>query len=158
MKTNVDELKTGLHIEFPKNLLDYAAFGRSVTGNFPINHAGQLTDYNLWNISLSVEQMLEWTSCKSKIKGNIVNWETALWEETNLIQREGTYEEICVSQKIGYIDLKLMLKFQDASLLCSGLRGEIPLLENKIEEDKLVQTLGENRQSMITMIYVENSR
>ena len=37
---------------------------------------GQLTDLNIWDRALSMEDVIAWTSCRSFQKGNLVNWET----------------------------------------------------------------------------------
>ena len=37
---------------------------------------GLFTDLNVWDRALSVEEATQWTSCKSNLKGNLVNWET----------------------------------------------------------------------------------
>ena len=60
-------------LEWPKNILDVIHVGRisgiSEYDSIPSDlrrpsHPSQLTDFNLWNESLSVEDMVTWTSCK----------------------------------------------------------------------------------------------
>ena len=28
------------------------------------NHAGQMSDFNIWDYALTTDQMIQWTSCK----------------------------------------------------------------------------------------------
>ena len=60
-------------LEWPKNFLDAIHVGRisgiSEYNSIPtdlrrVSHPNQLTDFNLWNKTLSVEDMIAWTSCK----------------------------------------------------------------------------------------------
>ena len=36
---------------------------------------GLITDFNIWNRALTEQEAVDWTSCKSNQKGNILNWD-----------------------------------------------------------------------------------
>ena len=60
---------------------------------------GKMTDVNIWNNSLSIEQMKNWTRCVSDEGGNVINWETAEWEMDGLKEEVLTRQEICQPDK-----------------------------------------------------------
>ena len=45
---------------------------------------GSISDMNLWNRSLGVEDMMSWVNCTSLLKGNIINWDTSEWILENI--------------------------------------------------------------------------
>ena len=54
--------------KLPSNLIDNTYFGKlSHKDNeffgLDRNHNGLLTDFNIWNRSLSIDDMINWTSC-----------------------------------------------------------------------------------------------
>ena len=48
---------------------------------------GKMTDLNIWNNALTVEELKAWRNCSKNLNGNVIDWETAEW------QTKGIYEE-----------------------------------------------------------------
>ena len=56
-------------LTIPSKFPDFVSYGYGVKGNVldshsNINHAGSITDVNVWDWSLTTQEMLDWTSCR----------------------------------------------------------------------------------------------
>ena len=43
---------------------------------------GKMTDVNIWDRSLGLDEMAAWINCSSDEGGNVINWNTAEWTTT----------------------------------------------------------------------------
>ena len=64
--TNQNSVQDGLRdVLIPENLLDLIYVGRCAEEEQSCSvHGGDITDVNLWNRALSLQEMIDWTSCK----------------------------------------------------------------------------------------------
>ena len=64
--SNLDRIDNHVqHVFLPDNLLDLIYIGRCVNKKDSCSqHAGDITDVNLWNRALSLQEMIDWTSCQ----------------------------------------------------------------------------------------------
>ena len=62
---------------------------------------GKMADVNIWNISLTMQDMVSWTNCESKNSGNVVKWEMDHWTLTGLNKEE--IHDSCVCHNDGCI-------------------------------------------------------
>ena len=56
---------------------------------------GRMTDVNMWSLSLSKEEAVSWTLCRSKEGGDLVDWRTASWKVKGLMEVQVEREEVC---------------------------------------------------------------
>ena len=64
--TNIDMVDERLrNLEIPENFLDHIYVGRCADPEKVCSvHAGDITDVNIWNRALSLQEMIEWTNCQ----------------------------------------------------------------------------------------------
>ena len=74
------------------------------------------------------------TSRKTKFQGNIVNWETARWNVTNMEKNEVEDSKLCKAQQLGPVIFSERLSAFDLQNLCNKVNGGIFVI--KSEEDK----------------------
>ena len=61
---------------------------------------GKMTDVNIWNYTMTVEEMNSWTNCiNTGGGGNVVNWEIAEWTTWDLEVENVDKSEICQVEK-----------------------------------------------------------
>ena len=92
-------------LNFPRDVMSYIYIGKcafefqgSCTGP-----EGELSDFNMWNKALSVQEMIAFTSCRKMLKGNLVNWETSKWDITNMTVLDKSKDELCIPHRPGHV-------------------------------------------------------
>ena len=68
------------------------------------------------------------------LKGNVVNWDTAEWEVTNMEKIEVDENTLCKAQRLGPVILSERLSASHVKHLCNKVNGRIFVIKN--EEDK----------------------
>ena len=48
-----------------------------------ISAMGSFSDFNVWDMELTLEQMREFTQCKGRMKGNLIPWDINDWTVTS---------------------------------------------------------------------------
>ena len=79
---------------------------------------GQVTDFNMWKRALTTQEMMDYTTCKRMLKGDMINWDTSKWELENMSERETSDEEICVSPRPGNVLFPEKRTFADIRSFC----------------------------------------
>ncbi len=64
-------------------------------------------------------------------KGNLVSWETAVFDEVNMDSLEVTMDEICVPFKPGYVLMPNVRPFPDHVALCHKMHGETGIIRDE---------------------------
>ena len=64
--TNINFVDERLkNVEVPSNFLDIIYVGRCADNSSDCSqHSGDITDVNIWNRALSMDEMLGWTNCR----------------------------------------------------------------------------------------------
>ena len=64
--TNIDFVDERLkNVKVPSNFLDIIYVGRCADNSSDCSlHSGDITDVNIWNRALSMEEMIGWTNCR----------------------------------------------------------------------------------------------
>ena len=70
------------------------------------------------------------------LKGNVINWDTAEWEVSNMEKIEVDKNTLCKAQKLGPVIFSERLSAFDLQNLCNKVNGGIFVI--KSEEDKNV--------------------
>ena len=118
---------------------------------------GYYTDSNMWSKALSIDQMIDWTTCKSYEKGNLLPWNPEDWTPT---QRDDNGDPVVIHEDVT-IDSKSFCKapspngktytvFADniyphanAMHVCKQFGGTMSHTQT-LEEDTIVRELFEN--------------
>ena len=68
--TNIDFVDERLkNVKVPSNFLDIIYVGRCADNSSDCSlHSGDITDVNIWNRALSMEEMIGWTNCRYVFK------------------------------------------------------------------------------------------
>ena len=65
--------------DLPDFLINFVSVG-CLPGDWgPGVHGGIVTDFNLFGKELSEEEMINWTNCKERFPGDIINWDQEEW-------------------------------------------------------------------------------
>jgi hypothetical protein len=93
----------------------------------------EVSDYNLWNYGLTEDQMIQWTSCKVHLKGNIVNWDTTTWRvpesafETYAIHDANS---MCNQANLGPTVFPEKFNAHETMNLCRKVNGEMFVIKD----------------------------
>ena len=63
---------------WPELVISFISVG-CIPGGTPAVHPGIFTDFNLFSKKLTEDDMINWTNCKNRITGDLVNWEEEVW-------------------------------------------------------------------------------
>ena len=77
-------------------------------------------------------------------KGNIVNWEEARFELTNMTEIEATEESICVPVKPGHVLMPNLRNFTHHKGLCEKFRGQVSVVDNQATQDELGDVVNQH--------------
>lgn len=111
---------------------------------------GAITDVNIWNYTLSTEEISDWTNCKRIKLGNIIDWDTVVLDIQFLETIEYDIKDICkIESKKLYIGFnKNLVAFPKEHLnFCKSLGFRVAVPSNDNEFQKLIKTnteLGNN--------------
>ena len=101
---------------------------------------GEMTDINIWNRSFTEKEINDWTECRMKKGGNIVDWRTASWIPVGLDEKLLEKEAICMVENRSYLlgsDVKK--NFQDTNIFCGDvLGGEMAIVIDNVTAQEMV--------------------
>ena len=124
--------------------------GQNAVKNFTYFYSmlGMMTDVNIWNYSMAIEQMKSWTRCISDEGGNVINWETAEWTLDGLKEEIlTTKEEFCEP------DWKLVMfnspltTFKESTKFCKILGGNIAVADNNANVEIMTKLMKKNKNT-----------
>ena len=104
---------------------------------------GQITDVNIWNYTLSLEQMKNWTRCITNPNevGNVISWETAEWAMYGLKEETLTRKEICQQDKKLVMFKSPKKTLQKSTKFCNVLGGNLAVADNNGNAEKMTRVL-----------------
>ena len=74
--------------KLPDDFLDMIYIGRCDEQRRDCSaHSGNISDVNIWNRAMTIEEMINWTDCSSGAQGDLVNWSNSTWEVVNMTGR-----------------------------------------------------------------------
>ena len=103
-----------------------------------------MTDVNIWNISMTTQDMVSWTNCNNNQNGNIVIWDVKRWILTGLEKLEINVSSLC---EINLVIRKIFpnkRNYQNSVNLCKGLGGRITKAHNVIEVEEMIRISNEH--------------
>ena len=112
----------------------------------PSSKLSDLTDFNLWNKPLAINEMIQWTNCQELIYGNIIDWRNTLWESTGIDNSDSVYSDICqkIENEIGIFNGK---SFSDAKKESKAFRGRIFVVENQEIQNNILSVMERSNNS-----------
>ncbi|XP_023338843.1 uncharacterized protein LOC111709412 [Eurytemora carolleeae] len=115
----------------------------------------KVTDVQVWNRFLTVEEMIAYTSCEFSIKGSVYQWNSSDWtfagtNVTLLKSQESTVEttHLCSKEKLFLVPD--MLKHQEALDQCKLFGGEMAFMETaqEISEISIFTSINIKRMAL----------
>ena len=93
---------------------------------------GAMTDFNIWNRTLTKEELFDWSSCKKMLNGNIVSWNNIT------LNMMGDFDiiDLAIDEVCGHIESKNKIEafenkknFLDGKYFCNKI-GELAVASN----------------------------
>ena len=70
-----------------------------------VSAMGSFTDFNVWDVELSSEEMINFTLCRNQVEGNLLPWNSDDWTFTQDIEEDEfsvetlEYEDLCMRKE-----------------------------------------------------------
>ena len=140
--TITEEMKT---LEFPEDILSkvYLASCNLDYKGGCTGPEGKVSDFNMWNRTLPMEEMVGFTTCKKKLKGNLVNWDYSDWKVTNMTTTDVDYEDICIPPRPGNVLFPEKRNFTSLISLCHKMRGLPAVIKDQKSQHKMTEKATE---------------
>ena len=91
---------------------------------------GSVTDLNIWDRVLNHKEISDWTSCQTETEGNVLNWETARLNVTELNVSQIERNETCYQKKDStYLAFHHRLDFDATIRFCQNIGGIMAVLD-----------------------------
>ena len=129
---------------------------------------GKITDFNVWDRALTLQEAMDWTSCRQnpiylivtslfnqlysmvfcrkEMKGNLVNWDTAKFEVENMMESNIPMEKVCVPLRPGHVVMPTRMNFTSHLSLCHKFRGKMSVVKEEETQDALGEALKKHPQ------------
>ena len=79
--------------------------------------------------------------CSNKEKGNIVNWDTAQWDVSSMVEYEVTYDKICRGQEMEQNIFTGLRNYTTALKVCQNVHGNLVQIETEAQQQEVVHLL-----------------
>jgi hypothetical protein len=99
---------------------------------------GEISDFNIWDRALSLEELEDWTTCKAMTKGNLVNWETAEFDTINMTATQQTTESICVPVRPGNVIFPNRRNFSSVIDLCGKMKSKVSVIKTEEQQQEMI--------------------
>ena len=86
---------------------------------------GDISDLNIWKSNLSTDDALNWTSCKTYLTGNFINWTRVELNNSGMAETDQEEIESCTAEVIGLMKMEFPLSYTEADLICRKLGGYV---------------------------------
>ena len=147
-----------LHSAGGDNLL---LMGRYKKGKYEHSMFGSLTDINIWDSILSLEEIKQWKSFSPSVRGdivtdwllnvfyhmsgNVVDWNTATWNAENLqeieLELETIQEESYKSSSYQVFITERRKNFADSLKFCQDIGGVLAVAESNMNLTEMIETV-----------------
>ena len=104
---------------------------------------GSITDVNIWSRSLDPDEVVAWSRCRSNLRGNLVDWNTASMTTIGDIETDHIDpEETCdFSKEDQFLAFEQNLNFPGMIKFCESLGGEVAVADDLEELKEMKQSL-----------------
>lgn len=82
--------------------------------------------------------MLEWTSCKSRLQGNIISWDRVELINHNMTESEEDFDVLCQPLVPGYTSFPMKTDFYKAVEMCHQFGGLLAVPKSQDELDQMM--------------------
>ena len=134
--------------ESPKGLLSSMDFmGDFYSGSFRISMLGQITDVNIWNKSLSQEDLQSWISCSQNLRGTLLHWDPINFTASGLLKKNVDDLEICPSntdKKVLFLWPNSSYNQQETIEFCTSIGGNIAPVNSDQTAINIIHVLHED--------------
>ena len=131
--------------------LDYTAHHKHQHGDILLmNHNdhehplfGAMTEFHVWNRSMTVAELQDWSSCLAESRGNVVDWENTRLTVVGLETRQVEKSSVCGAEMF---PMFLAFQFSYTSLdemksFCRNVGGEMAVASDSVQLEKMVESI-----------------
>ena len=112
-------------------------------GNYSYSFFGAMTDVNIWNRSLSLSEVEQWSRCELESGGNLLDWNTAQWEAVGLQEEETEKDEVCGRNKAKrrLLVFKERRSFNRTVQHCKAMAGEMAVARDNKTLQEIIEAV-----------------
>lgn len=88
-----------------------------------ISFIGNVTDFNLWNRTLTSEELMALSKCRGVQEGNVVGWSRAEWKVNKVLEYDVALQDLCYRAPPLTFQVFKAMVFKEGSYLCRALGG-----------------------------------
>ena len=108
---------------------------------------GAMTDFQVWNRTMTVEELEDWSSCRTESRGNVVDWENTRMTVVGLETLEVEKSSVCHTKTF---PMFLTFDFSYRSLdeiksFCRNVGGEMAVASDSAMLEKMVESFANTR-------------
>ena len=110
---------------------------------------GSVTDAHMFSRELTDQEMMDFTTCQSSLKGDISAWDSEQWrlispKESSEIEFLDLEKDICHAQKESLFMVPFKLSYKESLHMCKKLSGTMMTYINQTEYDNLLYFISHN--------------
>ena len=134
--------------EMSKYSLIFGQEQDEIGGGFQKGEAyiGHLSEFNIWNFTLSDKQVLDMASCRAMLKGNVVPWEKSGLLTHNVIIKDikdiGTF----CNNITEYVIFTKKMKFSEGKTICKINGGNLVVPKSDQESQKILNIVSKHKK------------
>ena len=120
----------------------------TIRGGFEKDEAylGHMSEFNIWNRTLSDKDILNMALCKTNMKGNIVAWEkSGLLRHSVAIEDVKYISHFCENSQTKYVIFPEKMRFSEAKNLCKVHGGDLSLPKSDQESKKILDIVSKHK-------------
>ena len=110
-----------------------------------ISFIGDVTQFNLWNRTLILEELITLGKCQGLQEGNVVAWSRAEWAVNKVVEYDVDPQDLCYRDPPHTFQLFKSMTFAEGSYLCEAFGGIIITPSTHGEIAKTYQLIQESR-------------
>ena len=73
--------------------------------------------------------------------GNVINWQNAEWEVSEMVTYNADYQKICQPLELGVLLIPELKSIYDSNQICENLGGKINVISNKKSNDEIIELM-----------------
>ena len=127
--------------------------GKLTASGYVYSLFGRMTDVNMWGRSLTEEEAVSWTLCRTSEGGDLVDWRTATWEARGLQEVQVEREEVCRERQDRLMVTPFKRDFDDIVALARMLGGRMAVVNSQeatVEISKVLEPVKEICDTVFT--------
>ena len=143
-----DDLALKASSEMSKHALIFGQEQDEIGGGFQKGEAyiGHLSEFNIWNFTLSDKQVLDMASCTAILKGNVLAWEKSGLLTHNVNMKDIKDIALFCNNSTEYVIFTKKMKFSEGETLCKINGGNLVVPKSDQESQKILAIVSKHKK------------